>query len=156
MAGTLSRAYKLKLSAEGIDLFLCCHGRLCHLAKDFLPYGMTLFVAMTLLERALPDELLDEVTSPQMKIYEGKQVRFVGTSLGLADVTFCVIDRLERSNMLAPLPQIWKLYIAALNYLRASEDADVVRTYDAIKQSLGQSRRRGNCSSSHPSPTAHG
>ena len=40
MTAKSSRAYKLKLSDDGIALFLNCHGRICLLVRDLLPYGM--------------------------------------------------------------------------------------------------------------------
>ncbi|MFD1961670.1 hypothetical protein ACFSHP_26160 [Novosphingobium panipatense] len=59
-----SRTYKLQLSGQGIDQFLACHCRVARLAKEFIPYGMTLYVAMSLLDASDPADIAAEL-NPQ-------------------------------------------------------------------------------------------
>ena len=132
MAQRSSRAYKLKLSPQGIGLFLDCHCRLTHLVNDFLPYGTTLFVAVAVLERASIDDLLGEVSSPELPDYGGKELRFVGASPALGQATARIVDKIVGSAQLHPVPPTWKLYIAALNWLRSCEDQLLIRAYQEI------------------------
>lgn len=140
MAQKSSRAYKLKLSPQGIGLFLDCHCRLSHLVNDFLPYGTTLFVAVTLLDRASIDELLGEVSSPELPGFGGKEIRFVGASPALRQATARIVDKIAGSAQLHPAPPTWKLYIAALNWLRCCEDHALIRTYQDLVRDLEQGR----------------
>ena len=142
MAHKVSRAYKLKLSPQGIGLFIDCQCRLCHLVNDFLPYGTTLFVAVALLERASIDELLGEIGSAELSSYGGKEVRFVGTSPALGQATARIFDRITVSAQLHPLPQTWKLYIAALNWLRSCEDQVLIRAFQELVRDFEQGRAR--------------
>lgn len=132
LAQRSSRAYKLKLSPQGIGLFLDCHCRLTHLVNDFLPYGTTLFVAVAVLERASIDDLLGEVSSPELPDYGGKELRFVGASPALGQATARIVDKIVGSAQLHPVPPTWKLYIAALNWLRSCEDQVLIRAYQEI------------------------
>jgi hypothetical protein len=54
---------------QGIQLFLRCHGRLCGLVGDFLPYGSTLFVAASLLRLCPAQDLAGELLAPDIKGY---------------------------------------------------------------------------------------
>lgn len=127
-----SRTYKLKLSPAGIGLYLECHCRLCRLVEDLLPYGTTLYVAMRLLENGSVDEVIGDMISPELASLGGREVRFVGTSLGLADTTRRIADRIVESDDLYPAPQTWKLYLAGLMGFRSSEDGRIVKIYRDI------------------------
>jgi len=132
VTGKSSRAYKLKLSERGIFLFLKCHCRLCHLVGDFLPYGTTLHVSVTLLERVPAEDLVAEISGPELAAYGGKEVRFVGTSAHLADVTAKLADRIDESGRVHPKPPTWKLFLTALCCMEAADDKFVVRAYDDL------------------------
>lgn len=140
LAHKSSRAYKLKLSHQGIGLFIDCHCRLCHLVNDFLPYGTTLFVAVAILERASIDELIGEISSAELPGYGGKEVRFVGTSPALGQATARIFDRITVSAQLHPIPQTWKLYIVALNWLRSCDDHVLIRAYQELAGGFEQGR----------------
>jgi hypothetical protein len=127
-----SRAYKLKLSDNGISLFLHCHCRLCHLVGDFLPYGTTLYVSVSLLERVPTDELVAELQDRELSAYGGREIRFVGTSPQLADTTAKLADRISETGNVHPTPQTWKLFLAALCCMQAADDKYVVRAYDQL------------------------
>jgi len=124
-----SRTYKLKLSRVGISLYLECHCRLCHLVEDLLPYGITLYVAMRLLEIGPVDEVIGDMISPELTSLGGREVRLVGTSPDLAETTKRIADRIVETESLYPPPQTWKLYLAALMGFRSSEDGRIVKTY---------------------------
>lgn len=132
MSRTASRTYKLKLSSKGIDLFLECHCRLCRLVCDFLPYGTTLYVAVLLLEHVPDGELASEAVAPDLASFGGREIRFVGTSPRMSQCMTVIADRLMGSDTVYPLPQIWKLYLAALNLMRMSEDHSLLSAYDEL------------------------
>lgn len=132
MKRTPSRAYKLKLSNDGIFLFLRCHCRLCHLVGDFLPYGSTLHVSVALLERVPTDDLLAEIQDAQLSAYGGKEIRFVGTSPQLAELTARLAIRISESGCVHPVPQTWKLFLAALCCMQQADDKYVVGAYDRL------------------------
>ena len=127
-----SRTYKLKLSRAGIGLYLECHCRLCHLVEDLLPYGMTLNVAMRLLEIGPIDEMIGDMISPELLSLGGPEVKYVGTSPDLAETTKRIADRIVETDCFYPAPQIWKLYLAGLMGFRSSEDGRIVKTYQDI------------------------
>lgn len=95
MSGRSSRTYKLRLSDKGIDLFLDCHCRLSHLVREFLPYGVTLQTAVTLLDRMDVAELAAEMADPRCEQLSGAEVRFVGSPSQLADITHRLMARLD-------------------------------------------------------------
>ncbi len=133
MATRPSRAYKLKLSERGISLFLDCHCRLCHLAGDFLPYGTTLRVAVTLLSATSVEKLGGEIACGDLAGFAGKTIRFVGTSPSLAKVTALLIARLAASSSAALGPPTWLIFIAALSAMRSVDDATLLGTYDGLQ-----------------------
>lgn len=134
MAARPSRAYKLKLSKKGIALFIECHGRLCHLVGDLLPYGATLRLAVTLLDRVEPGELAAELASRKLEAFAGKEIRFVGTSPSLAALTAELVTRVARSAG-GPAPQTWRLFLAAFTLMRTANDEAVVSTYRFLRES---------------------
>jgi len=140
--GKPSRAYKLKLSDNGIFLFLGCHCRLCHLVGDFLPYGTTLHVSVALLERVPTDDLLAEVQDAQLSAYGGKEIRFVGTSPQLAECTARLTSKIGESGCVHPLPQTWKLFLAALCCMQQTDDEYVVQVYDRLSAAESGMRPR--------------
>lgn len=135
MANRPSRAYKLKLSGKGIALLLDCHCRLGHLACDLLPYGLTLRVAVALLAARPIEEILGEVTDEELAAFAGKEIRFVGTSPNLAEITAQIIEDLAASGELDKIPPTWHLFIAALSFMRSSEDRSIKRVYESLIKS---------------------
>jgi len=127
-----SRAYKLKLSDKGIALYLDCHCRLGHLARDLLPYGLTLRVAVELLASRPIEEIVGEISDEEINVFAGKEIRFVGTSPELADLTAQIIADLAASEELGKSPRTWHLFLAALSYMRSVEDRTIRRTYESL------------------------
>lgn len=140
MATRPSRAYKLKLSRAGIALFIECHGRLCLLAGDLLPYGMTLRTAVTMLEAISIDELAAELASHELAGFAGDEIRFVGTSPSLAVLTADLAGRIAELGVIPAQPQTWRIYLAALSLMREASDARVVRTFDGLGRGDGAGR----------------
>ena len=79
-----SRTYKLQLSEQGVDQFLACHCRLARMTREFIPYGTTLNVAISILDRCDPSEIAAELESPLCGQLGGPSYRFVGTTSRLA------------------------------------------------------------------------
>lgn len=129
MAIRASRTYKLKLSNHGVDLFLSCHCRLARMVGEFIPYGLTLYVAVQLLTRCDPSDIVAELESAACAALAGKIIRFVGTSPTLMNLTEEIEARLETSEESATLPEIWKLYNVALLILQMTEDEEVIQAY---------------------------
>jgi hypothetical protein len=132
VAQRTSRAYKLKLSDKGIALYLDCHCRLGHLARDLLPYGLTLRVAVELLASRPIEEIVGEISDEELTVFAGKEIRFVGTSPELADLTAQIIADLAASEELGKSPPTWHLFLAALSYMRSAEDRTIRRTYESL------------------------
>ena len=99
-----------------------------------------MFVAVTLLDRTSIDNLLGEVSSPELPGFGGKEIRFVGASPALGQATGRIVDKIAGSAQLHPAPPTWKLYIAALNWLRCCEDYAPSRTYQDLVRDLEQGR----------------
>ncbi|MBB3957108.1 hypothetical protein [Novosphingobium sediminicola] len=120
MRATKSRAYKLQLSEEGIQLFLRCHCRLCRLAGDLLPYGMTLLVAVALLHECDAEVQADEVLDPELERYGGRIIRYVGTTSALSGLVGAIGGNIEQTGRIYPIPPVWKLFLAALVHMESA------------------------------------
>lgn len=140
MESASSRTYKLRLSEQGIDLFLSCHYRLAQLVREFIPYGTTLSVAVLLLDRMDADEVAAEFETNTCQAGIGSQVRFVGCSTELAGIMGRICERLTASERFGPSPPIGRLYIVGLATLRAAEDKDL---RDAYCHVVGHKPKRG-------------
>ncbi len=134
-----SRTYKLRLSEQGIDLFLACHYRLAQLLRDFIPYGATFSVAVALLERMDPDDIAAELETHFCLQCAGDKTCFVGSSAELAEIMHMVCESLVQSDRFAQSPPIGKLYIVGLASFRAAEDKDLAEVYRRV---AGQGPRR--------------
>jgi hypothetical protein len=139
MGKASSRTYKLRLSDQGVDLFLACHHRLAQLVREFIPYGTTLSVAVLLLERLDADEVAAEFGTSACQASAGDQVRFVGCSTELADVMARVCERLTASDRFGQSPPIGRLYLVGLATLRAAEDKELREAYHSV---VGQKPKR--------------
>ena len=127
-----SRTYKLRLSDAGIDLFLAGHCRLARLVRDFIPYGMTLSVALTILEMQDACEVAAELETARCKHGLGSNIRFVGTSAPLVDATRRICDKLLDSDEVSSAPKNVELYAAALGCLCAAEDELIFKAFRTI------------------------
>lgn len=135
-----SRTYKLRLSEQGIDLFLSCHYRLAQLVREFIPYGTTLSVAVLLLDRMDVDEVAAELETNACQASIGVHVRFVGCSTELADIVGRICERLTASDRFGHSPPIGRLYVVGLATLHAAEDKDLRNAYCQL---VGQKPKRG-------------
>ena len=129
MAKGSSRSYRLRLSAEGTDLFLACHYRLARLTRCFIAYGATLSVAMRLLEQLDDEELIAELMTPKLPALGGNAEYFVGASPTLAQVAASVLERVDRSGSFAVPPPVHAIYVAALTLMASSEDPLLLQAY---------------------------
>lgn len=134
-----SRTYKLRLSEQGIDLFLACHYRLAQLLRDFIPYGATFSVAVALLERMDADDIAAELETRSCLQCTGDKTCFVGSSAELAEIMQLVCERLVESDRFAQSPPVGKLYIVGLASFRTAEDKDLAEAYRRV---AGEGPRR--------------
>jgi hypothetical protein len=132
VAARTSRAYKLKLSRRGIALLLECHSRLCNLVGDLLPYGLTLRVAVAMLDSMTTDELVAELDCDELATFSGGDTHFVGTSPHLATMASSQLDRVRAAGMSQNALQTGTLYLAALSAMRAAEDRSLTSTYRVL------------------------
>lgn len=128
-----SRTYKLRLSDEGIGLFLECHCRLARLEREFIPYGATLATAVVLLETSEPRDLMVELATLRFARCLGDTVRFVGTSIALKPAIDRILLALRASHAQMRMPKSGQLYVAGLLLLRSAND-------EMLKTSLNQTR----------------
>jgi hypothetical protein len=135
-----SRAYKLQLSIQGIQLFLRCHCRFCRIVGDLMPYGATLFVASALLHRSPPEDFPGCLVEPDLNRYAGRLIRYVGTSPALSDLVHELSLRADRSGLVDRPPQIWRIFNAALAYMEDVTDRAVLDMFDEIGHELGRPR----------------
>jgi hypothetical protein len=120
-----SRTYKLQLSEEGIDLFLQCHWRLARLMREFIPYGVTLSVAVAVLEMQDACEIAAELEAPRCRQCVGAGIRFVGSSYGLVDACTRIVENLIEAQEIAAPPRMARLYVAALGALTSADDQQI-------------------------------
>lgn len=142
MARQKSRAYKLQLSADGVQLFLRCHGRLCRAVGDFLPYGTTLFMAVELAGRNADDEIAARFLDAELHRYGGRIVRYVGTSMDLSILVAGLVQRLSKVETIHPSPQTWKLFLMALVAMEEVDDSTMLNSFDRVAVQLGRTIER--------------
>lgn len=142
MARLQSRAYKLQLSDDGIHLFLRCHCRLCHLVGDLLPYGTTLFIAIDLLEACEKDDLASELSDPALDRFGGRKIRHVGTSPTLSQLIDGIFRALAEAGPGHSVPQVWKLFLAALAHMQEREDREIMRSFGDMAGKTGRPPHR--------------
>ncbi|WCM25939.1 hypothetical protein NDN01_18180 [Sphingomonas sp. QA11] len=140
MAVTRSRAYKLQFSADGIQLFLRVHVRLCRLVVDLLPHGTTLYVAVVGLGRCATEEIAACLLDPELERYGGRIIRYVGTSPALAGRVEDVIARVVASQQVYAAPQVWKIFLAALMALEERADRELLVLHDGVAEEIGRPR----------------
>lgn len=132
MAGQRSRAYKLQLSSEGVQLFLRCHYRLCRVASDFLTYGTTLFVAVSIFERIDTDEAASLFLETEQAHLGGGIIQYVGTSPVLADIVGNIAEKMSASGSVHPAPRVWKIFNASLTHMDELNDQQLARAFHAL------------------------
>lgn len=127
-----SRTYKLRLSDEGIDLFLHCHDRLARLRRDFIPYGATLATAVAMLDNREPREIIAELGTLRFSRCLGDQVRFVGTSIALSPMIAKLTSRLAVAKGHGRMPTSGHLYIVGLLTIKSAADDALQGTCEQI------------------------
>lgn len=134
-----SRTYKLHLSNEGISLFLECHNRLAHLLREFIPYGLTLSIAVAVLDRQEPCDIASEIASPRFKKCLGTNIRYVGSSMTTARIITQIADTLVESNEFAAPPKVVHMHLVAVLFLSSAEDEEIIgalRRSDVKKRAM--------------------
>lgn len=132
MATPRSRTYRLHLSEEGTERFLECHYRLARISRRFIPYGVTLTVAMLLIEALDGAELSDEISAPAVNRLTGRFEHFVGASPSLARAAAKMLDQVEVSPDGGPAITVARLLVTAIALMSASEDSEIARAYRRI------------------------
>lgn len=127
-----TRTYKLRLSDQGIALFIEQHSRLARLLCEFIPYGATLAVAVTLLDAHEPCEIASELASSKSQQGLGENIRFVGCSLEVAELTRRISERLLNAGEAASSPKMVAIYAAALTNMKGADDREVLRAHRRI------------------------
>lgn len=140
MTSARSRAYKLQLSAEGIQLFLRCHDRLCRQVGDLLSYGMTLHVAVTLMAWASAEDVSAALLDPALKGNGGQMVRYVGASPQLWLIVAGIALRAESHELIFPAPKVWTIFLAALAIMESAGGKTLLHAYQMTKVSVEASR----------------
>ena len=125
MAARTSRAYKLQLSDEGLGHFIDCHCRLARLAGDLIPYGVTLYAAMTVFAGLDSSEQVAELEAPLCSRLAGSSVHFVGFSPELRALIVHISDSIGASGQVARNPLVSRLYLAGLAAFSSAEDDEL-------------------------------
>jgi len=121
-----SRTYELRLSEQGIDLFLECHCRLTRLSRQFLPYGATLAVAVAALDLLSAAEVAAELETHRCRHATGSNGRFVGAPSSLARHISEIGVRLSQSPEFGSAPRAASLYLAGLCSFSTFDDEQLL------------------------------
>jgi len=127
-----SRTYKLRLSQDGIELFLQCHYRVGRILREFVPYGLTLSVAVAILDRQEPWDVMAELAGARCRACMGVHIRYVGSSMNTARLVAQIGARLIANNELAAPPKAIQMYVAALLCLSSAENYEIVEAYQCL------------------------
>lgn len=127
-----SRTYKLMLSRDGVQHYLACHCRLARLVCDFIPYGQTLGVVVTVLETLAPWDIAAEFDTQRFVRSCGTTPHFVGSSAELAARMSAVRSRLCESSEFSSQPTVRALYVAGLLAFESTDDDQLLRAYSQL------------------------
>lgn len=128
-----SRTYKLCLSDQGFDHLLDCHRRVGLVARSLLPFGSTVFVGLTIADELAPTVLAAMLDTPACRSLVGREVRFVGFTSHLADITERLRERVLLEGASSMAPKINRLYAAGLSCLGAAGDEAIGRAYRQLR-----------------------
>ena len=99
------------------------------MTREFIPYGTTLHVAMSILDGCDPSEIVAELQSPLCSALGGPSFRFVGTTSRLANTVDRIASRLIESGECGSGVATWRLYNVALIMFLACEDRELQSAY---------------------------
>lgn len=106
-------------------MFLQCHLRLAKLMREFIPYGVTLSVAVSVLEMQEACEIAAELEAPRCRQCVGPGIRFVGSTYGLVDACTRIVEKLITAQEVPAAPRMARLYVAALGALTSADDQQI-------------------------------
>lgn len=129
-----SRTYELRLSDQGIDLFLACHCRLTRLSRLFLPYGATLSVVVAVLERLSAAEIAAEFEAQRCQRAAGSTGRFVGAPSSLATHISEMAAKLSDSPEFGSPPRAAPLYLVGLCAFSTLDDAQLLAVFQQMME----------------------
>lgn len=124
-----TRTYKLRLATDGIDLFYACHARVGREARRFIPYGATLFTALSILAAREEEEIADMLQSPETARLAGRYSCFVGYSSELSDLAARTLERIRRSPEIGEAVTISRIYLVALRCLAEAEPPEIMAAF---------------------------
>ncbi|MET3436004.1 hypothetical protein [Sphingomonas sp. 1185] len=129
MARQTSRTYKLQLSGAGLACFIQCHARVATLAGALIPYGMTLFTALTILSRLDPADQMAAYQDLECRRLWGQDVHFVGAASTLRDLVEDIIGSLESGDIRTLKAKVSVIYVAALRACHEAESDTLQAAY---------------------------
>ncbi len=121
-----ARTYKLRLATDGIDLFYACHARVGRQARRFIPYGATLFTALSILAAREDEDIGDMLQSPETARLAGGYSCFVGYSSELSDLAARTLERIRQSQEIGEAVTVSRLYLVALRFLAEAEPPEIM------------------------------
>ncbi len=133
MATKGSRTYKLCLSDAGFDHLLDCHRRVGLVARSLLPFGATVFVGLTIADDLAPTVLAAMLDTPACQSLVGREVRFVGFTSHLAEITERLRKRVLLEAASPKAPKINRLYVAGLSCLGSADEEAIGRAYAQLR-----------------------
>lgn len=125
-----ARSYKLRLSRDGLKQFLRCHHRLALISGELIPYGATLYVAVALLSRLPPQELVGEREVLACARLSGDRTYFVGFSHVIAHLTQALREGAQHD---ATGLSVARLYMLGLLAFEGAEDREILAIYRASR-----------------------
>jgi hypothetical protein len=119
--GRVSRTFKLRLSPTGVDLLIRAHCRLIEATRQLLPWGTTLYAAVTLLDGLPPEQLLSRLDRISSAGLCGNDVRFLGAPCRLNEVAGAIAVRAAGMSHGRAAPPLHLIYLLALDALVAAD-----------------------------------
>ena len=117
------RTYKLRLSPEGFAYFIDCHARIARSLGEMIPYGMTLYVAVSILAASPVAAWIDGDDERISKRLAGEKTYYVGYSYEIVDL-IASIARARVAEGRSALP-VGQLYLLALRCLALISDSEL-------------------------------
>ncbi|MFT4052953.1 MAG: hypothetical protein QM681_00485 [Novosphingobium sp.] len=106
------------------------------MTREFIPYGMTLYVAMNILDASDPADVAAELESRSCEELGGTSRRFVGTTSLLAELVERTGRRLAESGQYGRPIATWRLYNAGLSLFLSLEISELQKIYARASENL--------------------
>ena len=127
-----TRAFKLRLSNDGIDLLIDCHCHLIRSTRQLLAWGTTLHIAVNYLETLPIAEVVKLLTCLPMLGLRGQSEHYLGAPCGLKDIADRIVASVAIAAPACRPPALAHIYLVSLQAAACADEAAVRNIYQRV------------------------